>query len=143
MLWGIRMLLILAVAAYVLVQLGIGWWAARRTRSETDYFVAGRTLGLFPITLSLFATWFGAETVMGASAAIAEGGLAEARAEPFGYFITLSLMGFLVAGKLRAGGYVTLADFFRKRFGPNTETWVVIANVPASIVWAEIGRAHV
>lgn len=128
-------MIILAVTLYVLAQLGVGWWAARRTRTETDYFVAGRSLGLFPITLSLFATWFGAETVMGASAEIAEGGLAASRAEPFGYFITLCLMGWLVAGKLRDGGYVTLADFFRKRFGKNTETWVVVANVPASIVW--------
>jgi Na+/proline symporter len=129
-------MLILAVAAYVLVQLAIGWWAARRTRTESDYFVAGRSLGLFAVTLSLFATWFGAETVMGSSAAIAEGGLAEARAEPFGYFFALVLMGVLVAAKLRDGGHVTLADFYRQRFGPRTETWMVVANVPSSIVWA-------
>lgn len=129
-------MLLAAIVAYVLVQIGIGWWAARKTRTETDYFVAGRSLGLIAVSMSLFATWFGSETVMGASAAIAEGGLAEARAEPFGYALALLLMAFLVAGKMRRGGYVTLADFFRQRFGSQSETWCVIANVMVSITWA-------
>jgi Na+/proline symporter len=129
-------MLIAAIAAYVLAQIGIGWWASRRTSNTTDYYVAGRSFGVLAVSLSLFATWFGAETVMGSSAAVAEGGLSEARAEPFGYFLCLLLMGLFVAGKLRAGGHLTLADFFRKRFGPQSETWCVIANVPASIVWA-------
>lgn len=73
---------------------------------------------------------------MGASAAIAEGGLAEARAEPFGYFLALLLMGFLVAGKLRDGGWLTLGDFFRARFGPQAESWCVVANVITSLTWA-------
>lgn len=129
-------MLIVAVAAYVTLQLGVGWWASRKTRSEGDYFVAGRRLGLAAVTLSLFATWFGSETVLGASAAIADGGLAEARAEPFGYFLALVLMGFVVAGKMRESGHMTLADFFRARFGPQSETWCAVANVMTSITWA-------
>lgn len=129
-------MLIAAIAAYVLVQLAIGWWASRRTASEADYFVAGRRLGLAAVTLSLFATWFGAETVMGASAAVAGEGLSGARAEPFGYFLALLLMGFLVAGKMREGGWLTLGDFFRERFGPRAETWCVVANVVTSVTWA-------
>lgn len=129
-------MLLVAIAAYVAVQLAIGAWFARRTRDEADYFAAGRRLGLFAVSMSVFATWFGSETVMGASAAIAEGGLAEARAEPFGYFFALLLMGFLVAGKLRDGGFLTLGDFFRARFGPQAETWCVVANVITSTTWA-------
>lgn len=129
-------MLIGAIAAYVVAQLAIGVWFARRTRDATDYFAAGRRLGLLAVSMSLFATWFGSETVMGASAAIAEGGLAEARAEPFGYFLALLLMALLVAGKLREGGWLTLGDFFRARFGPQAETWCVVANVVTSLTWA-------
>lgn len=129
-------MLIFAVLGYVALQLGIGWWASRRMKTEADYLIAGRNLGLFAVAMSLFATWFGAETVMGSSAAIAEGGLAEARAEPFGYFLALLLMGLFVAYRLRAGGYMTLGDFFRERFGAQSETWCVIANVLVSIIWA-------
>jgi len=129
-------MLIAAIAAYVAVQIGIGLWVSRRTRTTADYYVAGRSLGLFAVTFSLFATWFGAETVMGASAAIAEGGLAAGRAEPFGYFLCLVLMGLRVARRLRESGSLTLAGFFRQRFGPGAETWCVIANVPVSTIWA-------
>ena len=129
-------MLIGAIVAYVLIQLAVGVWASRRMTGEADYLVAGRTLGPMVLAVSLFATWFGAETVMGASAAVAEGGLAQSRAEPFGYMLALLLMGLLVAGKLRAGRWMTLADFFRDRFGPTAETLCVIANVMVSITWA-------
>lgn len=129
-------MLIIAILIYVVVQLGVALWASRRTRSQADYLVAGRSLGPAVVALSLFATWFGAETVMGASAAVAEGGLAQARAEPFGYALCLVLMGLFVAGRLRAGGWLTLADFFRARFGPRSETLCVIVNVASAVTWA-------
>jgi len=129
-------MLIAAVCAYVLVQLGVGWWASRRTRGEADYFVAGRRLGLFAVSMSLFATWFGSETVMASSAAVAQEGLAGARAEPFGYFLALVLMGVFVAGRMRASGHMTLGDFFRARFGAQAESWCVLANAVTSVTWA-------
>ncbi|HYF24057.1 MAG TPA: hypothetical protein VD929_11730 [Caulobacteraceae bacterium] len=129
-------MLIAAVCAYVLAQLAIGWWASRRTKGEADYFVAGRRLGLFAVSMSLFATWFGSETVMASSAAVASEGLSGARAEPFGYFLALLLMGVFVAARMRAAGHMTLGDFFRARFGPQAESWCVLANVITSVTWA-------
>ncbi|MBX3747103.1 MAG: sodium:solute symporter [Verrucomicrobiae bacterium] len=122
--------------AYLAVQLGIGVWAARRVHSEADYLVAGRSLGPLLATFSLFATWFGAETVMGASAAIAEEGLSGGRADPFGYTLCLVLMAVLLAGRLREREYVTLGDFFRQRFGPKVEKGAVAIMVPTSLIWA-------
>ncbi|MBL8557829.1 MAG: hypothetical protein JNM47_03865 [Hyphomonadaceae bacterium] len=125
-----------AIAAYVAAQIAIGLYFARNVRSETDYYLAGRRIGWLPIALSLFATWFGAETVMGASAAIASDGLAGARAEPFGYAITLVAMGYFIAVQFRARGYVTLADFFRDRFDRHSEVWVAAIMVIVSTIWA-------
>lgn len=122
--------------AYVAAQIGLGLWVGRRVKSSTDYFVAGRRLGFFPIALSLFATWFGAETVLGSSAAIAQDGLAGARAEPFGYAICLTAMAFLVAGPFRRRGYITLADFFRERFDRRNEIAAAGITALVSIIWA-------
>ena len=36
--------------------LGIAVWAARRTRTTTDFFVAGRGIGLLPLTLATLAS---------------------------------------------------------------------------------------
>ena len=88
------------------------------------------------LTLALFATWFGGETVMGASAAIAGQGLAGARAEPVGYALCLAASALLVAGALRAKGYMTLADFFRDRFGAQAEVAAALVSIPTSVIWA-------
>ncbi len=49
--------LVLAVgAAYFAACALIGWWAARRTRSAEDFFVAGRGVGLLPFALAAMAS---------------------------------------------------------------------------------------
>ncbi|TVQ78924.1 MAG: sodium:solute symporter [Bradymonadales bacterium] len=125
-----------ALILYLLFQLGIGVWVSRRIKNTTDYFLAGRGLGLFFASFSIFAVWFGAETCMGAAGAIFEVGLSGGRAEPFGYSLCLILMALFVARQLWAKKLVTLADFFRMRFGTMVETLAVWILIPASLVWA-------
>lgn len=124
------------IAIYVAAQMGIGLYMSRNVRSETDFYVAGRSLGPIVATFSVFATWFGAETIIGSSAAIAREGLSGARAEPFGYAICLVAMAIWIAGQFRARGYVTLADFFRDRFDVRSETATAIITALVSIIWA-------
>ncbi|HBS30899.1 MAG TPA: hypothetical protein DEA40_04035 [Parvularcula sp.] len=128
--------LTLFLAFYVLAQVAIGIWAGRGAKSETDYYLGGRGIGFPALTLSIFATWFGAETILGSASAIAEGGLAGARAEPFGYAICLVLMALFVAGPIRKSNYVTIADFFRERFGKKAEIASAAVSVVISVIWA-------
>lgn len=130
------MTLILAgIVAFVLVQLGIGWWASRRVASDDDYLVAGRRLGATLAGFSIFATWFAAESVMGASAAIADEGLAGGRADPLGYAVCLLLLGVLLASRLRATGCVTLAEVFRQRYGTAAQRTAACIMIPTSLLW--------
>lgn len=124
------------IAAYVALQVWIAARVARGVKSEDDFFVGGRRVGLLPIAISLFATWFGAETLMGSTAAIAAGGMAESRAEPFGYALALVVMGLLLAAQFRAKGYLTVADFFRERFGRTAEIASAIIMALVSVIWA-------
>jgi len=126
----------LFLLAYLGVQVLIGLWIARRIHSENDYFLAGRSLSLPMVALSLFATWFGAETCIGSSAAVYQTGLSGSRAEPFGYTLCLLLMGLLLAARLRRGRYVTLADYYRERYGSFIERFAIIILVPSSLIWA-------
>lgn len=126
----------LALVAYIFLQLAIAVWASRRIAGDADYLVAGRRLGVWTLGISLFATWFGGETVMGASAAIAGKGISGARAEPVGYALCLVAAALLVAGALRSRGYMTLADFFRDRFGPRAEVAAALVSIPTSVIWA-------
>ncbi|MBN1222703.1 MAG: sodium:solute symporter [Candidatus Aminicenantes bacterium] len=126
----------LFLLAYLSVQVLIGLWISKKIHSENDYFLGGRKLPLLMVALSLFATWFGAETCIGSSAAVYQSGLWGSRAEPFGYTLCLLLMGLLLAARLRQGKYVTLADYYRERYGPFIEKFAIVVLVPSSLIWA-------
>ena len=127
---------LLAIVVYVLAQLGIGWWVARRIRSEDDYLVAGRSLGYGLAIFTVFATWFGAETCVSAAGAIYESGLSGGSADPFGYAICLILMGLVFAVPLWKRRLTTLGDLFRQRYSPVVERLAVLLIVPTSLFWA-------
>ena len=52
------------VIIYWLISVGIGLWAARRVHNSKDYAVAGRSLPMYIVTATVFATWFGSEPVL-------------------------------------------------------------------------------
>jgi SSS family transporter len=127
-LWGIGL--------YILAQLAIGVVVSRRIRTESDYLVAGRSFGPVLAAFSVFATWFGAETCIGAAGAVYERGLAGGSADPFGYALCVILAGLIFAVPLWRLRLTTLADVFRLRFDPSVEKLAVILMVPASLFWA-------
>jgi len=129
-------LTLLGVGGYVLLQLLIGLIVSRRVRTETDYVLAGRSFGYGLATMSIFATWFGAETCIGSSAEIYHRGLSAASQDPFGYALCILLMGAVLAAPLWRRGLVTLADLFRHRYSPGVERLAVLMMVPTSVLWA-------
>lgn len=98
--------------------------------------MAGRRMGAPVLAISLFATWFGAETCLGSAGAVYERGLSGARADPLGYAACLLLMGALLVTRLYRGRYLTLGDLFRERYGELVERLGVLVLVPSSIIWA-------
>src|SRR5262245_53583955 len=127
---------LVGVLAYVAVQFAVGAWASRWIKTETDYINAGRSLGLALGAFSVFATWFGAEAIVGTASQVYERGLPGAEVDPFGYSLALVAAGLLVAAPLWRRGLTTFADFFRERYSPAVEKLVVLALVPGSIFWA-------
>jgi len=128
--------IVLGVALYVLSQLALGLWVARRVSSQEDYLLAGRSLGYGLATFTIFATWFGAETCVGAAGQVFEHGLAGGASEPLGYALCLLLMGTVFAAALWRKGYTTVADVVRERFGVGAERFAVLLVAPSSVMWA-------
>ena len=120
----------------MVVQFAIGVWVSRRIRTESDYIIAGRTLGYGLATFSIFATWFGAETIMGSAGLAYRNGVSLGSAEPFGYGLCLVLMGLVFAIPLWKQQLTTLADLFRIRFSVTTERLAAAILIPSSILWA-------
>jgi Na+/proline symporter len=125
-----------ALLAYLALQLAVGAWASRRVASEDDYLVAGRRLGPVLATFSIFATWFGAETCIGAAGRAYGQGLSSTSAEPFGYALCLLAMGAVYAVPLWRQGLTTLADLYGRRFSPAVERVAAVLLVPGSVLWA-------
>jgi len=125
-----------AIGGYLVIQFAIGIWVSRGIKTEDDYLVAGRKLG-YPLAIfSIFATWFGAETIVGAAGRSAEEGLSLASAEPFGYGLCLMAMGLIFAVPLWRRRLTTLADLFSQRYSTTVERVAAIILIPGSVLWA-------
>lgn len=127
---------LLAIALYMGMQFGIGIWVSRRIRTESDYLLAGRNLGYVLTTFSIFATWFGAETIVGSAGRAYRDGISLGSAEPFGYGLCLFLTGLVFARPLWRLKLTTLADLYRQRFSPAAERLAAIVLIPGSVYWA-------
>ena len=114
-------MLIAFVVVYLAVTVAIGLWAARRVHGSRDYLVAGRSLPLYMNVATVFATWFGAETVLAVSSTFLKEGLGGVVADPFGFSLCLILVGLLFARAFYRMDLLTIGDFYRKRYGHAAE----------------------
>src|ERR1043165_7245160 len=122
-------MLIGSVVLYLVVTIAIGLWAAKRVHNSKDYVVAGRSLPLYMNAATVFATWFGAETVLSVSAEFAKNGMGSIIADPFGSSFCLVIVAVFFARAFYRMDLLTIGDFYRKRYGRTMEigTSVVIA----------------
>jgi len=125
-----------ALLAYVAAQLLLGVVVSRRIKTEDDYLVAGRSLGPVMATFSIFATWFGAESCVGAAGEVFRHGLSAVSSDPFGYGVCLLLFGAVFAAPLWSRQLTTLADLFKQRYSPGVERVVALMLIPGSLLWA-------
>ncbi|MCB0563249.1 MAG: sodium:solute symporter family protein, partial [Phaeodactylibacter sp.] len=128
-------MLIAFIILYLLVTLLIGWWASTKVHSTQDFVIAGRNLPMFVAACALFATWFGSETIMGASSEFVENGLIGVVEDPFGAALCLVLVGAFFARPLYRLNILTFNDFFRLRYGRSAEFISAIFMIPSYFGW--------
>jgi Na+/proline symporter len=127
--------LITAVVLYLLGTLGLGVWAGSRIKNTSDFAVAGRSLPLIMVVTTTFATWFGAETVMGIPAKFVQGGLNALVEDPFGAGTCLILVGLFFATKLYRLNLLTIGDYYRERYGKGIEVFCSVAIILSYLGW--------
>lgn len=127
--------LITFVVLYLLGTLAIGVWAGTRVKNTTDFAIAGRRLPLIMVVTTTFATWFGAETVMGIPAKFVQGGLNAIVEDPFGAGTCLILVGLFFAAKLYQKNLLTIGDFYRQRYGRGIEVFCSVAIILSYLGW--------
>ncbi len=123
------------IIVYLALTLLIGWWASRRVHSTKDFVIAGRQLPMMIAATALFATWFGSETLMGASSEFVENGLIGVVEDPFGAALCLILLGAFFARRLYRLNVLTFCDFFKQRYSRQAEFVSAIFMVPSYFGW--------
>ncbi len=127
--------LLTSVLLYLLGTLAIGVWAGTRIKNTSDFSVAGRSLPLIMVVTTTFATWFGAETVMGIPARFVQGGLNAIVEDPFGAGFCLILVGMFFAAKLYKLNLLTIGDYYRQRYGKGVEVFCSAAIILSYLGW--------
>ena len=129
------MMLLWLVVAYLVVSIGVGLYAATRVHNTRDYITAGRNLPMIVVLAMVFATWFGAETVLGTSATFLEEGFRGLISDPLGASACLVLFGLVFARPLYRMNLLTLGDYFRVRYNRTTELVLSICIVLSYLGW--------
>ncbi len=123
------------VIAYLLISIAIGLYGATKVHNARDYVTAGRNLPMAVVLAMVFATWFGAETVLGISATFLEEGARGLISDPLGASLCLVLFGLVFARPLYKMNLLTLGDYFRIRYNRQTELILSICIVISYLVW--------
>ncbi|MHB1116651.1 high affinity choline transporter 1 [Sideroxydans sp.] len=131
----ILIMLVGFVFLYLILSIGVGMYAATKVHNARDYITAGRSLPMYIVLAMVFATWFGAETVLGIPATFMEEDLGGLISDPFGAALCLVLFGLFFARKLYRMNLLTLGDFYRERFGHKVEVIAGIAIALSYLGW--------
>jgi SSS family transporter len=123
------------VIVYLLISVSVGLLAATRVHTVKDFAVAGRSLPVPIVMATVFATWFGAEAVMGISATFAKEGLRGVVADPFGSSLCLVLAGLFFAPRFYRLNLYTVGDYYRLRYDRRVELLCTLCIVASYLGW--------
>lgn len=123
------------VIVYLLISVSIGLLAATRVHNTRDFAIAGRSLPVPIVMATVFATWFGAEAVMGISATFAKEGLRGVVADPFGSSLCLVLAGLFFAPRFYRLNLLTVGDYYRLRYDRRVEVLCTLCIVASYLGW--------
>ena len=115
---------IAVMAAYLVSLLALGWMGrqARKEKSLSDFYLGGRNLGFFVLLLTLYATQYSGNTMIGFSGNAYRSGFAFLVAVAF--MMAVVAMQFVFAPRLHhlshKHGFITFSDFFFHRYRSRT-----------------------
>ena len=103
------------ILAYLIILMIFNFYRARKVKSQEDFMVAGRSLGVGVMVFTLICTWIGSGTfIAGAEFSYQAGFSAIWMAA--GAWLGIILIYFL-AGKIRTFGQYTIGDIMEVRYG--------------------------
>lgn len=122
----------LVLGTYFLVIFAVGFYFARKERTTTDYFLAGRDVAWWAIGASLFSSNIGSEHFIGLAGTGAASGLAVGHFEWLASLILLILGWVFTPFYLRSNVY-TMPEFLERRYNSACRTYLATISIIAYI----------
>ncbi len=125
---------------FVAITLGITYWAAKRTKTATDFYAAGRGITGLQNGLAIAGDYMSAASFLGIAALVYMNGF-YGLIFSVGWLVGWPIILFLIAERLRNLGKYTYADVasFRLQQGP-VRTMAAIGSLIV-VIWYLIGQA--
>jgi len=115
-------LVIVGVGLYTILMFAIGFWGYGKSRpSMEDFFLGGRTLGLFVVLCTVWSTLFSAYSYIGLPGAYYRTGISFFGVA--GNILLNSLCMYLLGSRMwvlgKKHGFINMTDLFAERYGSN------------------------
>lgn len=123
----------IVIVIYFTLVLGIGAYFAKRNKSSTDYFLAGRNVGWIAIGASLFASNISGEHFIGLAGSGACRGLAVGHFEWLAAFMVLILGWVFVPFYLKSGVF-TMPEFLELRYNHSCRMYLTTISIIAYVL---------
>ncbi len=127
------MILFVQFGLYLVLMLIIGFYSMRKTNTNEDFIIGGRTLGPFTTAISAGASDMSSWLLLGLPGAVFASGLVEGIWISLGLSIGAYVNWLIVAGRLRSMtekfDAVTLPTFIARRFDDETHVLKVVSTL--------------
>jgi len=118
---------LIVLLVYILFILSVSAWRSRRTRTQEEFMVAGRSVPAWLLVGSLVCTWIGAGSLLGGGGRACRGGISQLWMSA-GAWVAIFIVYFL-AGRVQRLAQYTVPDLLERRYHPLARilgTFVVI-----------------
>ena len=120
------------IAAYFIIVFLVAFWSSfskkRKSKTSSDYFLAGRNVGWFIIGASLFASNIGSEHLVGLAGTGAASGVAVGQFEILASLILL-ILGWLFVPFYLKSGVFTMPEFLERRYSSGARWYLAIISI--------------
>lgn len=114
------------VATYLIGILTVGMYFARRVKTSTDFFLAGRKLPFWAIGMSIVATDIGATDFIAVAGGTYRYGLAQANFDWIGSMPALVVAAFLFVPFYWRSGVLTVPEFLGRRYNAAVQLFLAV-----------------
>jgi SSS family solute:Na+ symporter len=121
------------ISAYFIVVMGIGFYFARRNKSTTDYFLAGRHAGWIAVGSAMFAANISSEHFVGLAGAGYYSGFAVSQYELFAAVACMILGWVFIPFYIRSGVF-TMPEFLERRYNRQCRTYLTVISLISYVI---------